>query len=57
MANELNAKVFIPIHTYTFKQGIEPIEEPLSRLMEGYKNYGMTLGLKQIGETYSHQVS
>ena len=53
MAQDLKAKVFIPIHTYTFKQGIEPIEEPLNRLTTGYKNYGMTLGLKQIGETFS----
>ena len=53
MAKELKAKIFIPIHTNTFKQGIEPIEEPLNRLTDGYKNFGMTLGLKQIGETFT----
>jgi len=53
MAKEVSAKVFIPIHTNTFKQGIEPNEEPLTRLTDGYKNYGMTLGLKQIGETFT----
>ncbi|MFA6027017.1 MAG: MBL fold metallo-hydrolase [Ignavibacteriaceae bacterium] len=53
MAKDIKAKVFIPIHTYTFKQGIEPIEEPLNRLTEAYKNYGITLGIKQIGETFS----
>ncbi|PIP78068.1 MAG: Zn-dependent hydrolase [Ignavibacteria bacterium CG22_combo_CG10-13_8_21_14_all_37_15] len=57
MANELNAKVFIPIHTYTFKQGIEPIEEPLSRLMASYKDYDMVIGIKQIGETFSLSLS
>jgi L-ascorbate metabolism protein UlaG (beta-lactamase superfamily) len=54
MASEhVNAKYFIPIHTKTFKQGTEPIEEPLNWLMESEKNYKIEIGLKDIGETFT----
>jgi L-ascorbate metabolism protein UlaG (beta-lactamase superfamily) len=49
----LKAKYFIPIHFYTFKQGREPIEEPLNWLMESQSNYNLTVGLNNIGETFN----
>lgn len=49
----MNAKVFIPIHCGTFKQGMEPIEEPLMWLNESLPKYAMKLGLKGIGETFT----
>ncbi|MFO7526977.1 MAG: MBL fold metallo-hydrolase [Ignavibacteriaceae bacterium] len=52
MADEhLEAKYFIPIHTKTFKQGSEPILEPLSWLNESVVNYNVQLGLNDIGQT------
>lgn len=54
MASEhLNAKYFIPIHTKTFKQGSEPIEEPLNWLAESGGNYKIQIGLKDIGQTFT----
>jgi L-ascorbate metabolism protein UlaG (beta-lactamase superfamily) len=54
MASEhLNAKHFIPIHTKTFKQGSEPIEEPLNWLAESSGNYKIKIGLSDIGETFT----
>lgn len=53
MAKDLKAKYFIPIHTNTFRQGNEPIDEPLQRMMSAYKSYDLALGIKQIGETFS----
>jgi L-ascorbate metabolism protein UlaG (beta-lactamase superfamily) len=52
-ANDLKAKVFIPIHCATFKQGLEPIDEPLKWLNNSVKNYEIDLGLIKIGETYT----
>ena len=52
MADEhLNAKYFVPIHTKTFKQGTEPILEPLNWLIESAGNYNIKLGLDDIGQT------
>jgi L-ascorbate metabolism protein UlaG (beta-lactamase superfamily) len=50
---ELNAKVFIPIHCGTFRQGLEPVDEPLKWLNNSVKNYKIDLGLKKIGETFT----
>jgi L-ascorbate metabolism protein UlaG (beta-lactamase superfamily) len=52
-ANDLNAKVFIPIHCSTFRLGLEPIDEPLKWLNNSVKNYKIDLGLIKIGETYT----
>jgi L-ascorbate metabolism protein UlaG (beta-lactamase superfamily) len=52
MAKELEAKVFIPIHTNTFKQGLEPREEPLEWISNSFSKYDLQLGIKQIGETF-----
>ena len=51
MANDIDAKYFIPIHCYTFQQGQEPREEPLNWLNESIVNYNLRLGLSQIGQT------
>ena len=39
--------------TFTFKQGTEPIEEPLNWLRKSVKNYNINLGLDDIGQTFS----
>ncbi len=53
MADEhIGAKYFIPIHTKTFKQGSEPIEEPLTWLNNSVGNYNIKLGLDDIGKTF-----
>jgi L-ascorbate metabolism protein UlaG (beta-lactamase superfamily) len=53
MASEqLKAKYFVPVHCNTFKQGTEPIEEPLSWLNKSYKNYDIDLGWDMIGQTF-----
>ena len=52
-ANDLKAKVFIPIHCHTFRQGLEPIDEPLKWLSNSVKNYNIDLGLIKIGETFT----
>lgn len=52
-ANDLKAKVFIPIHCCTFKQGLEPVDEPLKWLNNSVKNYNIELGLKNIGGTFT----
>jgi L-ascorbate metabolism protein UlaG (beta-lactamase superfamily) len=51
--NHIKAKYFIPIHTKTFKQGSEPIEEPLNWLQNSVKNYNIKLALKDLGETFT----
>ena len=54
MASEhVKAKYFIPIHTKTFKQGTEPIEEPINWLKDSVSNYKIQLGLDDIGKTFT----
>jgi L-ascorbate metabolism protein UlaG (beta-lactamase superfamily) len=52
-AIDLKAKVFIPIHCCTFRQGLEPVDEPLSWLEKSVKNYNIELGLKNIGGMFT----
>jgi L-ascorbate metabolism protein UlaG (beta-lactamase superfamily) len=52
-ANDLKAKVFIPIHCCTFRLGLEPVDEPLKWLENSVKNYKIDLGLTKIGETFT----
>jgi len=53
MASEqLKAKYFVPIHCATFKQGTEPIDEPLILLNNSCKNYNIELGWDKIGQTF-----
>jgi L-ascorbate metabolism protein UlaG (beta-lactamase superfamily) len=57
MASEdLKASFFIPIHCYTFRQGLEPVDEPLRWLQNSVKNYKIELGLKKIGETFTFKL-
>lgn len=53
MAKAVDAKIFIPIHCKTFKQGLEPFEEPIDWLKKSYVNYNVKLGLTNIGETFT----
>ncbi len=54
MASEhIGAKYFIPIHTKTFKQGTEPIDEPLNWLNKSVQNYNIKLALDDIGKTFT----
>lgn len=54
-SDHLNAEYFIPIHTKTFKQGTEPIDEPLNWLYKSVNNYGIKLGLDDIGQTFNYR--
>lgn len=51
MADHMNARYFVPIHCYTFKQGVAPVSEPLKWLVTSAPNYNTRLGLVQIGQT------
>lgn len=53
MAQEVNAKYFVPIHCNTFQQGREPRHEPLNWLHRAVKNYDINLALSEIGQTFS----
>ncbi|MFZ1280111.1 MAG: MBL fold metallo-hydrolase [Ignavibacteriaceae bacterium] len=54
MADEhIGAKYFIPIHTKTFKQGSEPIDEPLTWLSDSISKYKIKLALDDIGKTFT----
>lgn len=52
MAADINAKYFIPIHTKTFKQGIEPINEPIEWLKNSAPKYPLIIGIDEIGKTF-----
>lgn len=52
MADELNAKYFIPIHTKTFQQSVEPYNEPIDWMKRIAINYKMQIGLEEIGQTF-----
>ena len=52
-SDDMKADFFIPIHCNTFKQGLEPTDEPLKWLGTSVKNYKIALGLKKIGETFT----
>lgn len=49
----IGTRYFVPIHCKTFKQGTEPLDEPLRWLNESAGNYDLKLGLKDIGETFT----
>lgn len=54
MADEhIGAKYFIPIHTKTFKQGSEPIDEPLTWLNDSIPKYKIKLAIDDIGKTFT----
>jgi hypothetical protein len=49
----MKAKHFIPIHCNTFKQGMEPVDQPLSWLSDSITSYDIKQGIKKIGETFT----
>ena len=51
-SEQLCAEYFIPMHCNTFKQGVEPVDEPLAWLMNSYKKYNIKVGLRNIGSTF-----
>lgn len=54
MASWMGTKFFVPVHYYTFKQGSEPRNEPLKRVLNSIGNYSMKLSISKIGETFIH---
>lgn len=52
MATEINAKYFIPMHTKTFQQGVEPFNEPINWMKRAALNYNLQIGLEEIGQTF-----
>jgi len=53
MADEIGAKYFIPIHTKTFRQGVEPYEEAIDWMNKSIVNYNIKVGLDTIGQTFT----
>ena len=53
MTEEIGAKYFIPVHTKTFRQGVEPFEEPINRLNKSIADSKVKLALNSIGETFT----
>ncbi|PKL82817.1 MAG: Zn-dependent hydrolase [Ignavibacteriae bacterium HGW-Ignavibacteriae-3] len=52
MADEINAKYFIPIHTKTFTQSKEPFNEAIDWMKKSAPNYNLKIGLDEIGQTF-----
>ena len=53
MADEINAKYFIPIHTKTFNQSMEPFNEAIDWMKRSAPNYNLRVGLDEIGQTFT----
>jgi len=53
MADNIDAKYFIPMHCKTFKLGAEPYDEPIDWLNKSIKNYNLSLAFDKIGETFT----
>ncbi|MDZ7763176.1 MAG: MBL fold metallo-hydrolase [Melioribacteraceae bacterium] len=52
MADDINAKYFIPMHTKTFQQGREPFNEPIDRMLAAAPNFKTKVGIDEIGQTF-----
>ncbi len=52
MADNINAKYFVPMHTKTFQQGREPFNEPIDRMLAAAPNYNVKIGIEEIGQTF-----
>lgn len=52
-AEQLKAGYFIPMHCNTFKQGMEPIDEPLQWMIDSSNKYNLKVGLNKIGGTFN----
>lgn len=53
MALGVGSKYFIPIHCNTFKQGLEPPGEPIKLAIESSAKFGIEMGIKELGGTFS----
>ncbi len=54
MAQHMNTEYIVPVHFYTFRQGQEPITEPLTRLKASADNYNVKIGWDTIGGTFHY---
>ncbi|KUG26052.1 hypothetical protein ASZ90_004116 [hydrocarbon metagenome] len=52
MADNINAKYFVPMHTKTFQQGREPFNEPIDRMIAAAPNYKAKIAIDEIGQTF-----
>lgn len=53
MADDLNAKYFLPMHTRTFPHGREPFDEPIQWLRKSAPNYKTKVMIFEVGETFT----
>lgn len=53
MADDMNAKYFLPMHTRTFPHGREPFEEPIQWLKSAEGKYKTKVMIYEVGQTFS----
>ncbi len=53
MADDMNAKYFLPMHTRTFPHGREPFEEPIQWLRSSSPNYKTKVMIFEVGQTFT----
>lgn len=53
MAKTAGAGVFIPIHCCTFKQGLEPADEPIKLVKKYAVEFDMNIGIEELGGTFT----
>lgn len=53
MADDMNAKYFVPMHTRTFPHGREPFDEPNQWLKSSAPRYKTKIALYEVGETFT----
>ncbi len=51
---QMKAEYFVPIHCSTFKQGKEPVTEPIKWLLQSSPNYPIKIALNEIGVTFKY---
>ncbi|QQS35790.1 MAG: MBL fold metallo-hydrolase [Ignavibacteriales bacterium] len=54
-SQHIKARHFIPIHFYTFKQGMEPVEEPMQRLLDEASKHEINIAIKDIGGSFKYK--
>ncbi|MCX8056551.1 MAG: MBL fold metallo-hydrolase [Ignavibacteria bacterium] len=53
MADDMNAKYFLPMHTRTFPHGREPWDEPIQWLKSAAPKYKTKVMIYEVGQTFS----
>lgn len=53
MADDMNAKYFLPMHTRTFPHGREPWDEPIQWLKEAAPKFKTKVMINEVGQTFS----